>query len=385
MTHNESHRGHRARLRERFSSNPASLTDAELMELLLIFAIPRRDAAPLANRLVTHFGTLNAALAAPISSLVSVNGIGEHAAVLLRLVGWLRHMAAMPTTSEEPDVQQLELFQMEPSLGPLFEQQTEPVEPAMRTFANDEFANSLLFIPRAAHFESYDDFKAHLRQRLPYNSESTRERRAHYILNRFFPQERLDVPLAYYASRCGSEADLQPVLFYHVLKAEPLAAAVAEELVWPALPLGRVERDAVREFVLQRLPDIRPASQTKVLQSLFNTYDLSSTGTRDESLLRFQSHPGTFQAFLYVLTAEFPEPGMYRFEQMEEGSMRHWLLWDREWMVEQLYNLRDVGVLSKVSQIDALRQFTLQHGQWDSLRLYFQNPRRDALVLREDS
>ena len=70
--------------------------------------------------------------------------------------------------------------------------------------------------------------------------------------------------------------------------------------------------------------------------------------------------------------------------QLEEGPMRHWLLWDREWMVEQLYNLRDVGVLSKISQIDTLRQFTLQCDRWDALRLYFENPRRDSLILREE-
>jgi hypothetical protein len=51
--------------------------------------------------------------------------------------------------------------------------------------------------------------------------------------------------------------------------------------------------------------------------------------------------------------------------------MRRWLLWDREWMHKQLYNLRDVGILSKVSQIDTLRQFTLQYDQPTALRHYF--------------
>ena len=103
----------------------------------------------------------------------------------------------------------------------------------------------------------------------------------------------------------------------------------------------------------------------------------------DDDVLHFQVHRGTFEAFLYIFTAEFPEPGMYRFEELEEGPMRHWLLWDREWMHKQLYNLRDFGILSKVSQIDTLRQFTLQFDQRTALRHYFEHPERDSLALRE--
>jgi DNA repair protein RadC len=76
---------------------------------------------------------------------------------------------------------------------------------------------------------------------------------------------------------------------------------------------------------------------------------------------------------------------MYPFEALEKGAMRRWLLWDREWIRRQLYNLRDLGVLSKVSEIDAMRQFTLRFGQREALRRYFEHPDREALALREGS
>jgi len=41
--------GHRDRLRHRFQQAPASLSEKELLELLLTYAIPRRDTAPLAK------------------------------------------------------------------------------------------------------------------------------------------------------------------------------------------------------------------------------------------------------------------------------------------------------------------------------------------------
>jgi hypothetical protein len=132
-------------------------------------------------------------------------------------------------------------------------------------------------------------------------------------------------------------------------------------------------------------PEASTATIKRMLYALFNVYTELNLARADDDVLRFQIHRGTFEAFLYVLTAEFPQPGMYHFEQLEGGPMRHWLLWDREWMHQQLYNLRDFGILSKVSQIDTLRQFTLQFDQWAALRHYFEHPERDSLALRERS
>ncbi len=253
----------------------------------------------------------------------------------------------------------------------------------MRTFANDETANALTLIPEAHRFTDAQAFGAFLRERLPYNSVSTRQRRASYIIERFFPDGRLDSPLAYYAARCLSSEDLKPALFYHVLKAEPLVARVAEELIWAAVPAGQVEREQVREFVLRYLPEIGPSSQAKVLQALFNTYAQLGIAIVDGTLLRFAIHPGTLPGFLYVLTALLPRPGMYAFEELENGPMRRWLLWDREWMHRQVYNLRDLGIISKVSEIGTMRQFTLRLDQPGALQQYFAHPPQDASLLRE--
>ena len=371
--------GHRERLRKRFLSDPASLSDTDRLELLLTYAIPRRDVAAPAQALIEKLESLEHVLGASVRELMAVPGIGEQAAILIRLVGECSARQPEPIISRPPPHQPA-LIAVEPALGPLFERKREP---PMRVFANDEIANSLEFVPRAAQFPSFAAFKDHLRAHLPYNSDTTRERRANYILGRFFPDERLDVPLAYFAAQCSSPSDLKPALFYHLVKAEPLVARVAEELVWPALPVGRLDRDTVREFILRHLPDSRPASQAKMLSALFTTYDQLSVGQVEGTQLHFRVHPGTLEGFLYVLTCEFPEPGMYSFDRLERGPMRRWLLWDGVWMREQLYNLRDLGILTKVSEIDTVRQFTLTLDQWSALRHYFQNPARQTLAMRE--
>ncbi len=47
--------GHRARLRQRFLADSTALSDAELVELVLTYVIPRQDVAPQAQALLARF------------------------------------------------------------------------------------------------------------------------------------------------------------------------------------------------------------------------------------------------------------------------------------------------------------------------------------------
>ena len=59
--------GHRRRLRERFlRAGLIGLQDYEALELLLMFAIPRRDVKPLAKLLLERYGSVEKVLDAPL-------------------------------------------------------------------------------------------------------------------------------------------------------------------------------------------------------------------------------------------------------------------------------------------------------------------------------
>ena len=59
------HEGHRKRVRERFVKNGAdTFSEAELLEFLLFYAIPRVDTRPIAERLLETFGSLDSVLLA---------------------------------------------------------------------------------------------------------------------------------------------------------------------------------------------------------------------------------------------------------------------------------------------------------------------------------
>jgi DNA repair protein RadC len=79
--------GHRERLRERFVKAGAdALADYEILELILFRATPRRDVKPLAKSLLQRFGSLAETIAAPVNRLTEVKGLGDAAALEIKIV-----------------------------------------------------------------------------------------------------------------------------------------------------------------------------------------------------------------------------------------------------------------------------------------------------------
>ncbi len=79
--------GHRKRLRERFILGEGKdMPDYELLELLLMIAIPRRDVKPIAKRLIKKFGCFAGVINASIEDLQQIEGIKETSATVLKIV-----------------------------------------------------------------------------------------------------------------------------------------------------------------------------------------------------------------------------------------------------------------------------------------------------------
>jgi DNA repair protein RadC len=79
--------GHRMRLKGRLrKAGRKALEDYELLELLLAYALPRKDTKPLAKRLLREFRTFQAVLDAPHERLEAIEGIGDHASTLFGLM-----------------------------------------------------------------------------------------------------------------------------------------------------------------------------------------------------------------------------------------------------------------------------------------------------------
>ena len=81
------HDGHRQRMKSRFlEAGLDGFNDHNALEMLLSYALPRKDTNELAHKLLNHFGSLAAVLEADQKALSEIDGIGENAAVLLKLI-----------------------------------------------------------------------------------------------------------------------------------------------------------------------------------------------------------------------------------------------------------------------------------------------------------
>lgn len=68
--------GHRQRLKDRFLKDPGLLDDYEVLELLLGYALPRKDTKPLAKALLQRFGSLKGIYGAKAHELSEIQGFG---------------------------------------------------------------------------------------------------------------------------------------------------------------------------------------------------------------------------------------------------------------------------------------------------------------------
>jgi DNA repair protein RadC len=95
--------GHRARLRKRLIEGGAeALADHEVIEFLLMTAIPRRDVKPLARALIVRFGSLAGVLNADTRALSRHPGMGEASAAALKIVALAARRLAREQVRAQP-------------------------------------------------------------------------------------------------------------------------------------------------------------------------------------------------------------------------------------------------------------------------------------------
>lgn len=116
--------GHRQRLRDRFLlGDTESRSDEMLLELLLTFAIGRKDVKPLAEELIRVFGNLSQILSASQDELSKVKGLGQSSVALLKVVdfiatGAIKSVVSKPSPAKAAaGATQQKLFQDLPNEG----------------------------------------------------------------------------------------------------------------------------------------------------------------------------------------------------------------------------------------------------------------------------
>lgn len=81
------HGGHRERMKQRYAQQGIKTFSEEMiLEMLLYYAIPRKDTLPMAQALLKRFGRVVDVMDTPVEELVKVEGVGESAARYLNMI-----------------------------------------------------------------------------------------------------------------------------------------------------------------------------------------------------------------------------------------------------------------------------------------------------------
>ena len=96
------HEGHRQRMKAKFLKyGLESFDDHQVLEVMLYYAIPKKDTNEIAHALVKKFGSLSGVLEAEADELIKVSGIGENAASMIKLFQMLSRRYSVSAFSYE--------------------------------------------------------------------------------------------------------------------------------------------------------------------------------------------------------------------------------------------------------------------------------------------
>ncbi len=96
------HEHHRSRMKERYKRDGFdNFAIHEILEMLLFYGKPQGNTNPCAHELLAHFGSFQNVLEAPVEELIEVNGVGEHTAILIKLIMEAMRRYARETANEE--------------------------------------------------------------------------------------------------------------------------------------------------------------------------------------------------------------------------------------------------------------------------------------------
>jgi DNA repair protein RadC len=360
------HAGHRQRLRDTFmAGTDDSRQEAALLELLLTYAIPQKDVRPLAQHLIDRFGCLPGVLKADMEALSSCPDVKSPTATLLKLVDWIR--IYYPSQSEQVIPEQRQelprttVHETPDGLGEGTAKEVAP-KPAIKGHGSGLFAKAVLkeaieMLPIIPDTDSLDEVKNYLKTNLHFSAEQTRDRYTNYITRRMFPHGYADKELRLFARKYAGHQELKDVCFYRFCKLETSMPGIIDELLLRSIGSGCLERSLLKDYILQHYPSLYK-SVGDCAKAVVEALVAGGIVKTDKSKLTFSYRRVLIPSFAFILHSEFPEPGMYDLAMLEQNKLIRSLLWQPDQILSAVYELRNLGLLAKISVIDSVRQFT---------------------------
>jgi hypothetical protein len=341
----------------------------------LTYAIPQRDVKPLAMELISNFGSLDRVLSASIDDLCQIQGVKNYSATLIKLVDKIsmnRKESGKSTRSNKQDTKgQLTLFNEgnKPKID-AFESESKEYQEILRSkekhqkeaklFSITALSETIALIPKIPDADDLEQVKAFLRQNLHFNSVRTRRDYAAYIVKRMFPDEYADKPFRHFASYYDGTQSLRDICFYRFINSEPLMLDIILDALIPAMTAGKLSRDYINAYLAERFGH-EDKNVPYCVSAVVNVLTSTQIASLDRKSVRIAYRDIALPAFAFILYSEFPEPCMYDIQKIEDNRSIRAMFWNPNSILTSLYELRNIGIINKVSEIDSVRQFTIKY------------------------
>ena len=358
----------RQSLRKQILSHPENhLSDETILEILLSYSIPIGDLQNLVKILLKKYENLDGVLNADYHDLCKIKGLKENTAALLKLAAQIKKNHIVPSTKQSlqetpPDPQQ-RLYE---ESRELMQRQVFGVAEKLRTYQKESlfFSKALLkdtiqVLPTLPDVNNLEDLRQYLIDNLKYGSLSSRQRFSLYIIRRLFPDGTIDKSLIDFARIFPQGQELNDVVFYRFCKAEPIMIQIISDLLLPMTPTGSLQRIHINRYLSERYPAIKGIKDWSI--AIVEALNGAKIAPADTKKLSLTVREPLIESFAYILHSEYPKPGVYPIELLEKNPYCKAMFWTAESLVPSLYELRNIGIIPRVSEIDTVRQFTTKY------------------------
>jgi len=373
------------------------LTEAELLELLVSIALHRLDVQDQLAELVRRFGSISRVFSATPNELRRVKGIGEAVAVLLKIVDLIRSSKAesfqpskaesfQPATSRDTNHQavfkDLPLFRDLPEIERAKDQSTKVTteQPAktiapvkapqtrpgprggtIRAVQDLIWKEALLSLPWSEKFEDLGEFQSYIREHLPQNSLSTRDRYAQTVVRWFYPDGLKGLTAEVW--RHYQDTGLaEEILRYRYLCAETMAGAIVADALFPIGENASIPDSYIAQFTRERFGSEVPGKTTERLKANLRKLGFLSLGKERRDSLRPLAPSAT--AFLVLLHFRFSQghPGGVEFRAMASDPFWKYLGFKSEDRLRAiLREALDHGLIAKYVVADRIESISLRY------------------------
>jgi hypothetical protein len=225
-------------------------------------------------------------------------------------------------------------------------------------FSKPLISESLQLLPLALDYPESSAFQEILRKKLPQNSDVTRERYARYIANRYSVNGKMNLYLARFIKIFGIGTSSKEVLFFEMLKAEPVLMSVLADFFSPNK--GQIcANDQMDGFLSKIVPGKKIKEVRGAIYQVLISFNKLARKKPGEYLVKV-STPG-LPEMLYILHRLFTEVGMHRADQFISSKDVAALLWNESQLKELLYMAWHKGYLAKVTEIDRFFHFSTKY------------------------